>query len=210
MAGAPSAPTPRQLLAAPGGALSRRMWWLKRLLPLSALVLLGAIVVQSLDAATELSFIVSRDPVNAKRDRLRIDGAIYTGEDDLGRPFRVEADSAVQRSATDPTVEIANVRARIALADGPAVITAPSARYAISGERLTVDAPVAARRSGLAVTSGSLAIDLRAGRASAAGPIAGELALGRFEAGALQTDLAGERIVLSGGARLRIVRGAAK
>jgi lipopolysaccharide export system protein LptC len=185
------------------------MWWLKRLLPLSGLALLAAVVVQTLGATGELSFVVSRDPVSTKRDRLRIDSAVYSGEDDLGRPFRVEADRAVQHSAGDPTVEIANVRARIALADGPADITAPSARYAFDSERLTVDAPVMARRTGLALTSGSLAVDLRGGRASAAGPIAGQMALGRFEAGALDTDLAGERVLLSGGARLRIARGAA-
>lgn len=210
MAGASSGWTARQRAAAPGGPIARRMWLLKRLLPLSGLALLAAVVVQTLGATGELSFIVSRDPVATKRERLRIDGAVYTGEDDLGRPFRVEADRAVQRSASDPTVEIANVRARIALADGPADITAPSARYALDSERLTVDAPVEARRTGLTLTSGALAVDLRGGRATAAGPIAGQMALGRFEAGALDTDLAGERVVLSGGARLRIARGAAK
>jgi lipopolysaccharide export system protein LptC len=186
------------------------MWGLKRLLPVSGLVLLAAVVVQTLGATSELSFIVSRDPVAAKRERLRVDGAVYSGEDDLGRPFRVEADRAVQRSAGDPTVEIGNVRARIELVDGPAEITAPSARYALDSERLTVDAPVMARRTGLVLTSGTLAVDLRGGRASASGPIAGDMALGRFEAGALDTDLAGERVVLSNGARLRIARGAAK
>jgi lipopolysaccharide export system protein LptC len=202
--------TPRQRAAAPEGAIGRRMRMLKWVMPASALLLLAAVTVQTLGASEELSFIVSRDPVGTRHDRLRIDGAVYTGEDDLGRPFRVEAAQARQRSPDSPEIEIEQVRAEINLPDGPATITAPSARYRFDVDRLAVAAPVNAERAGLALSSGALDVDLRAGRARAAGPVTGSTPLGRFEAAGLEADLSGERLVLTGGARLRITRGAVK
>jgi lipopolysaccharide export system protein LptC len=202
--------TPRQRAAAPGGATGRRMALLKWLLPGCAAILLAAVAIQTLGASEELSFIVSRDPVGIKRDRLRIDEAVYTGRDDQGRPFRIEARSAAQRSADIPEIEIEAVRAEIALSDGPATITAPAARYRLDTDRLRVAAPVAAQRTGLSLSSGALDVDMRAGRAVAAGPVAGATPLGRFEAAGLEADLEGRSLVLTGGARLRIARGAAK
>jgi lipopolysaccharide export system protein LptC len=42
------------------------------------------------------------------------------------------------------------------------------------------------------------------------GPVAGQMRLGRFQAGQLHADLGERKVVLDGGARLKIVQGAVR
>lgn len=203
---AASALTRRQRAALPGSGLDGRVRLLKRLLPLAAAVVLAAVIALTLRARDETSFVLARDRVGSAPERLRVLGATYRGADARGRPFSVRAGSAVQRSSATPVVEIARLTADIALDGGPARITAPSGRFEIEADRLVVDGPVAITQARYRIDSGQLAIDLARQTAVSQTSVTGATPLGTFEAARMSADVPGERIVLDGGARLRIAR----
>jgi lipopolysaccharide export system protein LptC len=53
-------------------------------------------------------------------------------------------------------------------------------------------------------------VDLKARQLSSSGPVAGRMRLGQFQAGRLRADLGERKVVLDGGARLKIVQGAVR
>ena len=198
--------TARQRAALPGGVLDTRVRILKRAVPIAAGVTLAAVLALTLSAREEFSFLLSKDSVATSRDRLRISRATYRGDDSRGRPFTVSAGSAVQRSSATPVVELTQLEARMGLENGPARITAAAGRYDLLEETLTVERPVVDAAGGYALSTGQLAIDIGEQRAVSTTPVAGRTPLGTFEAARMEADVGGERIILSGGARLRIAR----
>jgi lipopolysaccharide export system protein LptC len=53
-------------------------------------------------------------------------------------------------------------------------------------------------------------VDLKHRQMTSGGPVAGQMRLGQFQAGQLQADLGERKVVLSGGARLKIIQGAVR
>jgi lipopolysaccharide export system protein LptC len=95
--------------------------------------------------------------------------------------------------------------ARLIGGDGPADVSAPSGRYYLDEDRLTVAGPVVARSaSGYRLDSAEIAVDLRNRRIATAQPVSGRLPIGSFRAGSLNADIAGRTMVLTGGVHLRI------
>lgn len=209
---APSPPiyTPRQRAVLPGAGLD---WWvqpLKWLLPLAAGTVIAAVLVLTLSARQEFSFLLSKDKVARSSERLRIERATYRGADERGRPFSVSAAEAVQRSSSTPVVEMRGLSADMTLQDGPARVTAHSGLYDIEHDELTLDGPVHAVQGGYRLDTGRVMLDVKTEHVTSDGPVTGRSALGSFAAAHLDADVTGERLVLSGGARLHIARRAAK
>ncbi len=127
----PVALTRRQQAALPGSPHDRCMGVLKLALPAAAVAVLLAIIIWPLTKVQEFSFLLAKDKVAMATERLRIDNAVYRGETARGEAFIISAGSAVQRSSALPVVELKDLKARIAMAEGPAVVTAPSGRYFI-------------------------------------------------------------------------------
>ncbi len=197
--------TARQRAALPGSRHDTVVGVLKWLLPALAMVLLVTIIAWPLAKVQEFSFLVAKDKVARAGERLRVDRAVYRGETAKGEPFQISAAGAVQRSSAEPVVEMTGLRARLIGGEGPAEVTAPSGRYFLEEDRLTVAGPVVARsQSGYALDSQEIAIDLAGRRISTALPVSGRLPIGSFRAGALAADIAGRKMVLSGGVHLRI------
>lgn len=178
---------------------------LKWLLPLLAFALLVLIVVLPLTKAQEFSFLLARDRVGQAGERLRVDRAVYRGDTEKGEPFIIRADGAVQRSSADPVVDLTGLSARLIGMEGPADVAAPSGRYFLDEDRLTVSGPATLRSTyGYSLDSGDIAVDLNARRVSTASAVSGRLPVGSFRAGRMHGDIAGEHIVLDGGVHLRI------
>lgn len=200
----------RYRAALPGSGFDRRMRALKRFVPIAAgAVLLGALATTFV-ARDELSFLLSRDSVATASERLRVSAATYRGTDKQGRPFSVSAANAVQRSAATPVVELSDLTAELQLADGPARVRAAAGRFDLERDTLQVDGPVRVTQGGYRLASGRLDVDIERQRVTSLSPVTGATPLGTFAAERMEADVMGERVVLAGGARLRIARARAR
>src|ERR1700712_1202497 len=116
----------RRAFATPGSSHDRLIRLLARILPAGVGAVAAVMILAPFTPRGEISFLLDRNRVAVTNERLRVDKAMYRGADNQGRPFSLTAGSAVQRSASDPTVAMNDLVARMLLSDGPAEITAPS------------------------------------------------------------------------------------
>lgn len=194
--------------AAPGGAHDFIIRLLKILLPVSIGVLTAYLALAPLSKTREISFILDKDKVDVAKERMRVRAARYQGQDNLGRPFVIEAESAVQANSRDPIVDINGMAARIGLADGPATLRADNGRYDLEQERVDVIGPILFNAAdGYRLETRDVAVDLNQRTLASRGPVEGRMPLGRFSAGRMTADLPARRVTLTGRARLYIVQG---
>lgn len=194
--------------AVPGGAHDRFINILKVALPAAIGIVLAFLAFSPLDDKQEVSFVLDMNKVGSASERMRVQSAQYRGQDDLGRPFLLTAESALQRRSDDPRVDIAGVRARIYLRNGPAQLRADRARYDMAAERVEVIGPVLLTAAdGYQLRTRDVDVDLKSRSLASRGPVDGRMPLGTFSAGRLEADLPDRQVVLSGRARLHIVQG---
>src|SRR3546814_3729029 len=96
--------TARQVWAAPGGSHDRVIQVLRVVLPIAIGVLAAFLVMAPLYMRGDVSFILDKNKVDVARQRMKLQSAVYRGEDSKGRPFVLAAGSAVQRSSAEPIV----------------------------------------------------------------------------------------------------------
>ena len=102
----------KQHWAVPGSKHDRIVRFAKIALPVSVGLLVAFLALVPLDRGSDVSFILDKNKVANAPERMRVDVARYTGEDKLGRPFTIVAQSAVQRSSDQPVVDISGMLAR--------------------------------------------------------------------------------------------------
>jgi lipopolysaccharide export system protein LptC len=142
---------------------------------------------------------------------MRVEAARYVGTDDKGQKFEITAQRAIQRSSDVPIVDIEGMFARLGLAQGPLVIAASNGRYDLDRQRVDVNGPVrVVGADGYRLETSNVRVDLKQRRLASAGPVAGQMRLGQFQARQLRADLGERKVVLDGGARLKIVQGAVR
>lgn len=198
----------RRTFAAPGSRHDRLVRLLVRILPAGVGMVAAIMILAPFTPRGEISFLLDRNKVAITNERLRVDQATYRGEDNLGRSFSLTAGNAVQRSASDPTVEMNNLVARIQLADGPAQITAPTGLYNIPQERVAVPGPLDFRAAdGYQLTASNVTVDLKTRRVEGSGGISGAIPAGTFTANRIVADLSARTVALEGRARLRMQAG---
>ena len=197
--------TRRQRAALPGGRHDAVVGVLKWLLPLLAIGVLATIIAWPLAKAQEFSFLLAKDKVAMATDRMRVDNAVYRGETMAGEAFKITALSAVQRSSAVPIVELSQLTARLAMTDGPAVVTAPRGRYFLNTDKLQITGPVTLKStSGYSLDSATVDIDMGSREVTTDQSVSGTLPIGTFRAGNLSADIQGDSMVLGGGVHLRI------
>ncbi|MFM6854914.1 MAG: LPS export ABC transporter periplasmic protein LptC, partial [Sphingopyxis sp.] len=156
----------------------------------------------------EISFLLSKDAIDVSPQRLQVTQARYRGSDSLGRPFIIAADSAVQISAADPVVRMQGLTARITMADGPAALRTQAGRYDPTTETVRADGPITfTAADGFSLSTGDVAIDLKARALNSGRGVTGALPIGRFSAARIDANLETRIVRLSGNARLRINQG---
>ena len=194
--------------AVPGGFHDRFIRLLKIALPAAIGVVLAFLAFAPLEEKQEVSFLLDKTKVEQTEERMRVESAQYRGIDGRGRPFLLNAGSALQQSSADPVVDIRDMSAQILLDDGPARLRALRARYNMETDRVDVVGPVLfAAADGYRMQTRDVTVDLRARTLASRGPVQGQMPLGSFTAGRLQASLPERRVVLSGRARLHIVQG---
>jgi len=198
----------RRAFAAPGSTLDRAVRLLAIGLPALVGAVAAAMLIAPLSPRGEVSFLLDRNKVAIADDRLRVDDAMYRGQDQRGRPFSLAAGSAVQASASEPVVRMRGLTARLLLAEGPAVLTAPAGRYEIEQQQVDVDGTVQFNAAdGYSMAARNVAIDLPGRSLVGRGRVEGEIPAGTFEADRILADLDARTVTLDGNARLRMVPG---
>ncbi len=200
--------TRRRAFAAPGGFHDKLVRTLAVALPAAVGVLVAVMLVSPLSPRGEISFLLDRNKVDVVNDRVRVESAMYRGQDDAGRPFSITAGNAVQHTKANPVVTMNNLVARMLLAQGPAVLTAGTANYRMDDEQVRVFGPVVfAAADGYRMTAEDVDIDITAQTMTSRGRVDGRIPAGTFSADRIITDLDSRTVTLDGNAKLRMTPG---
>ena len=113
----------RRRFAAPGGSHDRLVRLLAAALPMGIGVMAALMIISPLTPRGEVSFLLDRNKARQIEERLRVDNAMYRGQDNSGRPFSLTAGEAVQQSSAEGIVRLRDMVARIILPEGPATST---------------------------------------------------------------------------------------
>lgn len=198
----------RQHFAAPGGSHDKLVKFLARTLPMGVGVIAALMVITPLSPRGEISFLLDRNEVAVINERLRVDNALYRGQDDNGRPFSLTAGEAVQKSSVEGIVRMDDLVARMLMNDGPARVEAPGGQYDINEEIVAVNGTMRMEAAdGYRMRASGVALDLKDKTLEGAGGVEGAIPAGTFSANRLDADLTERRITLSGNARLRMEPG---
>ena len=180
-------------------------------LPVLTGVLAAFLVMAPITRGGDVSFVLDKNKVEVAHERLKIQQARYRGQDARGQAFSLTAGSAVQRSSAEPIVQLQQLAADIALADGPASLRANRGRYDMDAEQVKIDGPIAFRSAGgYRLDTRDATVDLRTRKLASGGAVDGRVPVGRFSADRLRADLEQRVVTLEGNARLRIVPRRAK
>jgi lipopolysaccharide export system protein LptC len=199
----------KQGWAAPGGLHDFLVRILKVLLPTGIGVLLAYLALAPLQKGRDISFILDKNKVDVAKERMRVQSARYRGQDNEGRPFTIDASSAVQATSQDRIVEILGMSAEIGLESGPATLRAERGRYDIEAQKMDVIGPILITAAdGYSLQTRNVAVDLNTRALESRGRVEGKMPLGRFSADKLEASLPQKKVVLSGRARLHIKQGA--
>ena len=198
----------RQHFAAPGGTHDRLVRFLARFLPMAIGVIAALMVITPLSPRGEVSFLLDRNKVAVINERLRVDNAMYRGQDDKGRPFSLTAGEAVQQSSAEGVVRMEDMVARLLLPEGPARIVAAGGAYDISDDLMMVDGPLRLTAAdGYRMQVDDVTMNLRTRIARGDAGVEGEIPAGTFSADRIVIDVDERTIQLAGNARVRMVPG---
>lgn len=198
----------RQHFAAPGGSHDRLIRRLATLLPAGIGVVVALMILTPLTPRGEVSFLLDRNKVAIAEDRLKVENAMYRGEDDKGRPFSILAGEAIQQSAREPIVRMRELEARMLLSQGPALLKANSGSYDYDKQNVVVDGVVQfTAADGYRMSARNVSIDLEKRTLLGEGTVEGAIPAGTFSANRIEADLENRTIKLDGRARLHMAPG---
>lgn len=195
--------------AEPGSSHDRLIRLLKYALPALVGLVLAFLALVPLEDRDEVSFLVDKNKLDPSEERLKVEAAQYRGQDEEGRPFVLNARSAIQQTSASPILDILNMSAQLQLQDGPASILADKARFNPDANLVDVLGPVqVSAANGYQLLTSDVRVDLHDRSLQSQGNVAGQMPLGRFSAERMSADLPERTVVLEGGARLHIDQGA--
>ena len=181
----------------------------KFVLPILILALLVILAIAPFDKRGDTSFMFDKNKVDAAQERMRVEAARYTGTDDKGQKFSINADRAIQPTSDRPVVDIQGMRARLDLERGPLSIVALKGHYNLDQQKVAIDGPVrVAGPDGYRLATRDVGIDLKNRNLASRGRVVGDMRLGHFEAGRMTANLGTREVVLTDGVRLKIKQGA--
>ncbi|KPL69228.1 hypothetical protein SZ64_14620 [Erythrobacter sp. SG61-1L] len=198
----------RRRFAWPGGSHDRLVAVLARFLPALIGVVVALMIFTPLAPRGEVSFILDRNKVAIAEDRLRVQNAMYRGEDEKGRPFSLTAGEAVQQSARVPVVRMRDLQARILLSEGPALLSAEAGEYDFETQKVAINGLVQfSAADGYRASARDVAIDLEKKTLVGEGRVEGAIPAGTFSANRIVANLDERTIMLDGNARLHMEPG---
>lgn len=200
-----------QRWAMPGSLHDKLVRWTKVVLPSAVGVLIAILAVAPLDKEGDVSFILDKKKVENAPERMRVESARYTGTDDKGQRFQIVAQNAIQRSSDTPIVDIRGMFAQLGLMRGPLMIAANQGQYNLDTQQVAINGPIRVQGpDGYRLQTRDVTVNMKNRQLASEGPVSGAMRLGQFQAGQLRADLGERKVVLDGGARLKIVQGAVR
>lgn len=197
--------------AEPGSRHDRLVRAAKFLLPILIIGLVVILAIAPFDKRGDVSFILDKNKVDAAQERMRVEAARYTGTDDKGQRFSINADRAIQPTSDRPIVDIDGMRAQLDLERGPVSIVALKGSYNLDEQKVAITGPVRVTGpDGYRLETRDVGIDLKNRNLASRGRVVGDMRLGHFEAGRMTANLGTREVVLSDGVRLNIRQGAIK
>jgi lipopolysaccharide export system protein LptC len=201
----------KQRWAVPGGSHDRIVRVAKVALPSAVGVVIAFLAMAPLENKGDVSFILDKNQVENSPERMRVEQARYTGEDNRGQKFQITANRALQRSSEQPIVDIWGMLAQFGLSQGRVTVAANQGQYNLDQQKVSVQGPVRVNGpKGESLITRNVTVDLKQNTMTGQGGVAGRMKLGQFEAGRLRADLDSGTVVLDGGTRLKIVQGAVR
>jgi lipopolysaccharide export system protein LptC len=198
----------RRAWAATGSSHDRLIATLRIALPMAVGVLVAFLAFAPLTVGRDISFVLSKDRVDVARERMRVTAAAYRGNDNKGRPFELDAASAVQATSRDPIVRLTTLNAKIQQTEGPATIVAGRGRYDMNTQNIAIDGPILFNGAGgYRITTSDVLLNMGDRTLESRGAVQGTMPLGRFSADKLHALLDDRVIQLQGRVRLHIVQG---
>jgi len=189
----------------PGATRDTVIQLAKIVLPAASLVLLVVLIALPLSATQEFSFLLSKDSAMKADERMRVKEASYRGETALGEPFKITAESGVQKSSAVPVVVLTNLAAEIRRADGLSTVSAPQGEFLIERNEVLIQGPVSARsESGFSLDGSRILVSIDENRVTSTDPVSGTLPMGSFRSGSFEADIEGRRVLLEDRVHLRI------
>lgn len=199
----------RREQAAPGGSHDRLIHFLLVALPVCIGVLVALMVLAPVASQGEVSFLLDRNQVELTENRMMVDNAMYRGADNRGRPFSVQAGSALQRTKERGLVEMNDLTARMLLNEGPAVLTAQNGTYDLDADSVRFPGAVNfTAADGYRMIARNVSVLLADKKIMGDGRVNGRVPSGTFSADRLEGDLQARTVSLIGNARLRMEPGA--
>ena len=201
----------KQRWAVPGSSHDRLVRFAKIALPSAVGVVIAFLAMAPLENRGDVSFILDKKKVENVPERMRVEQARYTGEDNRGQKFQITANRALQRSSEQPIVDIWGMLARFGLSQGPVTVAANEGQYNLDEQKVAVPGAVRVNGpEGEQLVTRNVTVDLKKNTMTSQGGVAGRMELGQFQAGRLRADLNSGTVVLDGGTRLKIVQGAVR
>ena len=96
----------KQRWAVPGSSHDRLVRFAKVALPSAVGVVIAFLAMAPLENRGDVSFILDKNQVENAPERMRVEQARYTGEDNRGQKFLITANRALQRTSEQPIVDI--------------------------------------------------------------------------------------------------------
>jgi lipopolysaccharide export system protein LptC len=197
--------------AVPGSRHDTMVRATRFVLPILIAGLVVLLAIAPFDKRGDASFILDKNKVAAAQERMRVEAARYTGTDDKGQKFSINADRAIQPTSDRPIVDIQGMRARLELERGPLSILALNGRYNLDEQKVSIDGPVrVAGPDGYKLETRDVGVDLKRRTLASRGRVTGEMRLGSFEAGRMTADLGTHEVVLTDKVHLNIKQGAVR
>ena len=201
----------KQRWAVPGSSHDRLVRFAKVALPSAVGVVIAFLAMAPLENRGDVSFILDKNQVENAPERMRVEQARYTGEDNRGQKFLITANRALQRTSEQPIVDIWGMLARFGLSQGAVTVAANQGQYNLDEQKVAVKGPVRVKGpEGESLVTRDVTVDLKKNTMTSQGGVAGRVELGQFQAGRLRADLDSGTVVLDGGTRLKIVQGAVR
>ncbi|MBB3764863.1 LPS export ABC transporter periplasmic protein LptC [Sphingomicrobium lutaoense] len=194
--------------AEPGSRHDHVVRLMKWGLPAAGLILLAILLFAPLSERGDVSFILDKKDVEQAPERMRVEKARYTGEDNKGQLFTIVADEALQQSSKVPIVAIEGMAARLNLERGPLVVRADQGLYDIDAKRVKIIGGIRVRGpDGYRLDTSDVIVDLGERRLWSQDRVTGAMRLGEFSAGGMTADLGERTVSLEGRATLKIRQG---
>ena len=180
--------------------------WMRRILPLAALLVVLVIIFLPSLQSGEVSFTLSQTDVATVGDQIRMVKPNYRGTDSLGRFFEISADSGVQVSPDDPRIELTGITAQMELDEATeARMWSESGSYIPDDDTLRLDGDVLIETTdGNRFTAQQAAFDMTTKIARSDASVVGVGPLGTFIAQNFEIHVDEALAIFEGGVRMRV------